>query len=151
MRSRWIIDILYGSLIRNSHLLFLLAPHWFMCFISWLTRCEGWKNKASNDGWMIPCVRQSNSSSQTHTNVFRGLSRWRWLRVRSLAWDPEFLAGRRQHHIKSFFFFLISVLRVCGCVLWCFYASGRVSQRSFSAELLSVFLFSYVCVFPFYF
>lgn len=106
-----------SSEIHISH--FFSHPHWFMCFISWLTRCEGWKNKASNDGWMIACVRRSNSSSQTHTNVFRGLSRWRWLRVRSLAWDPEFLAGRTKaaSHQKFFFLLNIGFARLWVCVV----------------------------------
>lgn len=124
-----------------------------MCLISWLTLFEGWKNKASNDGWMILRVRQSNCSSRLrfcgHTHAHQCLGGP--VRMTVAAGEESWLGSRVCHfgtskaasHQVFFSFF-----SVCRCVLWCFYASGRVSKRSFSAELLSVFLFSYVWVFP---
>lgn len=127
-----------------------------MCFISWLTQREWWKNKASNDGWMILCVRQSNSSSRLrfceHTDTHQCLQGPVTVTVaageESCLGSRVFGTSKAASHQK--FFFLLNIgLCVCGCVLWCFCGSGRVSKRSFSADLLSVFLFSYVCVFPF--
>lgn len=146
MHSKRIIDILYGSLIR-IHISYFFSPLTDSCvlLVGWHGVKDGRIRPLMMDEWSR--VWDSPAAAHRHTPMSSGAChgdggcRWGVL--------PGILGTSKAASHQKFFFFLISVCVCCRCVLWCFYASGRVSKRSFSAELLSVFLFSYVCVFPF--